>query len=134
MAFHDRNFSDAATVARGRCAYFAGQSAEAQVAAQYVARGYERIAERWRAGRGEIDLVLRSPDGVVVFVEVKKSRTFDQALSHLSAAQARRIFATAEQFLGTLPDGIFTPSRVDVALVDAVGKIKVCENFFAGGL
>lgn len=134
MAFHARDFGDAARVARGRCAYHSGLSAEAQVAAHYVAQGHVLLAERWRAGRGELDLVLRDPDGAIVFVEVKKSRTFDQALSHVSAAQARRLFATAEQFLATQPQGIFTPSRLDVALVDGTGDIQIHENFFAGGL
>ncbi|WP_299683977.1 YraN family protein [uncultured Tateyamaria sp.] len=134
MAFHARDFGDAARVARGQCAYHAGLSAEEQVAARYRAQGCVVLAERWRAGRGELDLVLRDAEGVIVFVEVKKSRTFDQALSHLSTAQARRLFATAEQYLCTLPDGVFTPSRLDVALVNAVGEICVHENFFAGGL
>ena len=134
MAFHSRDFGDATRVARGRCAYHAGLAAEDQVAARYEAQGCVLLAERWRAGGGELDLVLKDPDGVVVFVEVKKSRTFDQALLHLSAAQARRLFTAAEQFLGTLPQGVFTPSRFDVALVDATGAIQVHENFFAGGL
>ena len=134
MAFHTRDFGDATRVARGRCASHAGLSAEQQVAARYVQQGCTLLAERWRAGGGELDLILRDPDGVILFVEVKQSRTFDRALSHLSAAQARRHFATAEQYLYTLPDTVFTPSRLDVALVDAGGDIRIMENFFAGGL
>ena len=134
MTFQPRDFEETTRVARGRCAYHAGLSAEAQVAARYVAAGCEVLAQRWRAGRGELDLVLRDRDGVIVFVEVKKSKTFDQALSHLSPAQTRRMFATAEQFLSTLPLGVFTPSRVDVALLNIAGEIQIHEGFFAGGL
>ncbi|WP_415919183.1 YraN family protein [Tateyamaria sp. SN6-1] len=121
-------------MARGRCAYHAGLSAEQQVAQRYVAAGYVVLAERWRRAGGEIDIVLEDADGLVIFVEVKKSKSFDQALSHLTHAQARRLFATAELYLEMLPQGPFTPSRVDVALVDAVGQVQIMENFFAGGL
>ena len=65
-----------ASPATGALAYQAGLSAEAQVAADYAARGYRPLATRWRGRCGEIDLVLADGAGLV-FVEVKKSRSFD---------------------------------------------------------
>lgn len=40
----------------------------------------------------------------------------------------RRIVNTASEFLGTQPDGQLTNMRFEVALVDAVGVIKIVEN------
>lgn len=39
-----------------------------------TARGYRIAARRYRTRNGEIDLVAESPDGTVVFVEVKTRR------------------------------------------------------------
>ena len=64
----------------------------------------------------------------IIFIEVKKSRTFDQAALHLSPAQCRRIYATGSEYLANEPLGQDTPVRFDVALVDAMGQISVIEN------
>ena len=132
MSFQPRNFDGGTRVNRGRTAYHAGLSAEAQVAAHYVRQGYTLLAERWRAGRGELDLVFER-GGAVVFVEVKKSRSFERAVAQLGAAQVQRLLLTAEQFLGTRAEGALTPSRFDVALVDHVGRIETLENALAAG-
>ncbi len=79
---------------------------------------------------GEIDLILERGK-LVVFVEVKKSRDFSHAALRISAAQQQRIFGAAEEYLASCPNGTMTDCRVDVALVDAAGRIKVIENAFA---
>ncbi len=107
--------------------HLAGLAAEESVLRRYTAAGYALLARRFRGLRGEIDLVL-GRSGEVVFVEVKKSRSFDSALARLGAAQIGRIFDTAAEFLGTQPLGQLTDRRFDVALVDASGEIQVMEN------
>ena len=42
------------------------------------------------------------------------------------------LFATAEEYLGTLPSGNLTDVRFDVALVDGHGQVSVLENAFCG--
>ena len=84
-------------------------------------------ARRWRSEAGEIDLIARK-DGVVVFVEVKRAKDFATAARRLAPQQAARIMASAELFLGGEPEGTDTPARVDVALVDAQGAVKIIEN------
>lgn len=116
---------------RGRMSYLAGMAAEDCVAADYQARGYGLLQSRWRGKRGEIDLIFA--DGpALVMVEVKKSRSFDAAMAHITPAQVRRLFMTAEEFVATQPMGSLTDIRIDVALMDQHGQVSVLENAFGG--
>ena len=117
--------------ARGLTNYRAGHAAEASVARHYEDRGVTICARNWRGVTGEIDLIGRDGD-VVVFVEVKQSRSHDMAASHISQAQIGRIFATVDEFLAGEPKGLLTDVRIDLALVDGAGRIEVVENAFAG--
>ncbi len=117
--------------ARGLTNYLAGHAAEASVARLYEDRGVDICARNWRGMTGEIDLIGRDGD-VVVFVEVKQSRTHDLAATHISQAQIGRIFATVDEFLAGEPKGLLTDVRIDLALVDGQGRIEVLENAFAG--
>ncbi|MBN8630761.1 MAG: YraN family protein [Rhodobacterales bacterium] len=117
--------------ARGLTNYLAGHAAEASVARHYEDRGITICARNWRGITGEIDLIGRDGD-VVVFVEVKHSRTHDLAASHVSQAQIGRIFATVDEFVASEPQGLLTDVRIDLALVDGQGRVEVLENAFAG--
>lgn len=112
---------------RGSIGFHAGLAAEACIANDYERRGYLIAARRWRGQGGEIDLVARNSEGLV-FIEVKKSRTFDRALERLSQRQVARLYATAEEFLSSEPDGLATNVRFDVAVMNAQGDIRVIEN------
>ncbi|MFO1204012.1 MAG: YraN family protein [Tabrizicola sp.] len=116
---------------RGLTNYRAGHAAEDAVARLYEDRGIAICAQNWRGITGEIDLIGRDGD-VVVFVEVKQSRTHDLAASHISQAQIGRIFATVDEFVAGEPKGLLTDVRIDLALVDGQGQIEVIENAFAG--
>lgn len=116
--------------ARGLRNHLAGHAAEASVARYYEDRGISICARNWRGSGGEIDLVGRDRDQVIV-VEVKHSKTHDLAASHVSPAQISRIFQTVEEFLGGEPRGLLTDVRIDLALVDGLGRIEVIENAFA---
>ena len=115
----------------GRTSYHAGLAAEDQVVRHYAAAGIVVCARRWRGTRGEIDLIARRGDEVI-FIEVKSSATHAGAAAHLSAAQIARICDTATEFLAGEPKGQLTDIRIDVALVDAMGRIDIIENAFAG--
>jgi putative endonuclease len=116
--------------ARGLRNYLAGHAAETSVARHYEDRGIPITVRNWRGSGGEIDLVGRHGDQVIV-VEVKQSATHDLAASHVSSAQVARIFRTVEEFVGGEPLGLLTDVRIDLALVDALGRIEVIENAFA---
>jgi putative endonuclease len=117
--------------ARGLTNYLAGHAAEDSVARYYEGRGITICARNWRGITGEIDLIGRDGD-VVIFVEVKQSRSHDMAASHVSQAQISRIFATVDEYLAGEPKGLLTDVRIDLALVDGQGRIEVVENAFAG--
>lgn len=117
--------------ARGLKNYLAGHAAEDSVARLYEDRGISICTRNWRGSSGEIDLIGRDGD-VIVFVEVKQSSTHDLAASHISPAQIGRIFATVDEFVSAEPKGLLTDVRIDLALVDGMGRIEVVENAFAG--
>ena len=114
---------------RGAMAYQAGASAEMRISTDYERRGFPVVQHRWRGKGGEIDLIAQDGDGLV-FIEVKQSKTFDRAAAHLTAAQMRRIYASAEEYLGRMPRGSLTEVRFDVALVNGRGETRIIENAF----
>ena len=113
----------------GLRSYMAGLSAEENVARYYDLSGRAICARRWRGEAGEIDLIAREGDRVV-FVEVKQSRTHDDAAAHLTERQFRRIYSAASEFIAGEPRGQLTEVRFDLALVDAQGRVEVRENLF----
>lgn len=117
---------------RSAMSYRAGEAAEAAVRRDYERRGFHLAAQRWRGPGGEIDLIFRQA-GEVVFVEVKKSRSFEQAAARVNLTQMRRIHASAGSFLSGEPAGSLTQSRFDVALVDGAGAVQIIENAFGLG-
>ncbi|MEP5732110.1 MAG: YraN family protein [Sulfitobacter sp.] len=114
---------------RGKVAYHAGAAAENRIAEDYERRGFAVARRRWRGAGGEIDLIVRDGAGLI-FVEVKQSRCLARAAESLSQRQMTRIYASAEEFLGTEPAGSLTDVRFDVALVDGQGDMQIIENAF----
>ena len=111
----------------GSTSYHAGLAAEDSVARHYGRSGHRVVARRWRGKGGEIDVIAQLGDDTV-FIEVKKSDSHAAAAARLSDRQVRRLFDCAGEFMGTLPNGMLSSVRFDVALVDAVGRIEIIEN------
>ncbi|NVO56509.1 YraN family protein [Rhodobacteraceae bacterium B1Z28] len=114
---------------RGSVSFYAGQAAEFQVASDYERRGYSIAHRRWRGAGGEIDLIARNAEGLV-FIEVKKSTSFEVAAARINRRQTERICASAAQFLENEPGGQLTNVRFDAALVDGSGAVQIIENAF----
>ena len=114
---------------RGKRAYLSGLAAEQSVERHYVDRGCTVAARRWRTAGAEIDLVVRDGD-VVVFIEVKKSVSFENAAQSLGVRQIQRLQTAAAIFLAQEPLGELTDCRFDVALVNAAGEIQILDNAF----
>ncbi|MTH35573.1 hypothetical protein GL279_13275 [Paracoccus limosus] len=118
--------------AGGATAYAAGRMGEDSVLRDYLARGYSKVAARWRGAGGEIDLIMER-DREYVFVEVKSAARHADAVMRISAQQIERICNAALEFCGRLPQALLTPMRFDAALVDGQGRVEILENAFAMG-
>jgi putative endonuclease len=98
-----------------------GELAEAWARRHLEGQGLVWVAGNFRTpgrGGGEIDLIMREPDGTLVFVEVRqRSRAdFGGAGASVSAAKQRRIVFAARHYLMRLPTN--PPCRFDVLLID----------------
>ena len=82
-----------------------------------VERNYRVAAGPSRRG-GEVDLILRDPDGTLVFVEVRKRAGHNHggAADSIQSAKRRRIVYAAQRYLRTLPSP--PPCRFDVVAID----------------
>ncbi len=114
---------------RGSMSYHSGLAAEDAVARHYTRNGHDVTERRWRSKAGEIDLIAKK-DGNVIFIEVKKSRSFESAAQMLNERQMRRIAHSADVYLAGEPAGRDSPARFDVALVNNQGAISILENAF----
>lgn len=116
----------------GLTAYLAGQAAEDCVARSYEAAGMQIAHQRWRGKGGEVDLVVRN-GAEVIFVEVKKSGSFERASQRLGPRQMQRLLKAGEEFVGNEPAGALTEMRFDVALVNSAGEVRILENALQAG-
>ncbi len=67
----------------------------------------------------------------IVFCEVKKARSFDEAIARLRPEQMRRIHRSASEYLGRMPSGQLSEVRFDLAAVDETGKVQIMQNAFS---
>lgn len=111
----------------GLVSHLSGEAAESQVARHYATCGLKIMARRWRGKGGEIDLIAHDGESTV-FIEVKRGRNHALAVERLSQRQIRRLHDAAAEYLGTLPGGLNSAARFDVALVDGAGRIDIIEN------
>jgi len=114
-----------------------GDSGEDLALAHLQRAGLRLLERNYRTpgrGGGEIDLIMRAPDGTCVFVEVRQraSASHGGAAASISWTKQKRIVFAARHYLmrlGTLP-----PCRFDVVAVQA-GNIEWLPGAFdAGGM
>ncbi|MBK5205642.1 MAG: YraN family protein [Polaromonas sp.] len=107
-----------------------GDAAESVARAYLIRGGLKFIEANYRTpgrGGGEIDLVMRAPDGTLVFVEVRQrsGASHGGAAASIGAVKQRRIIFAARHYLmrfATQP-----PCRFDVVLVQgAQGADDAC--------
>jgi putative endonuclease len=101
-----------------------GDAAE-DAALHYLQQSGLRLLERnYRTpgrGGGEIDLIMRTPDGTTVFVEVRqrKSASHGGAGASVTPLKQRRIIFAARHYLLRLREP--PPCRFDVVLLEPAG-------------
>ncbi|MFP4251540.1 MAG: YraN family protein [Guyparkeria sp.] len=99
-----------------------GQRAEALALAHLERAGLTLLRRNARAGRGEIDLILRDGD-TLVFVEVRARNdgALVTAAESLSARKCAKVRETAERLVATEPAWQGFYCRFDVVAVTAQG-------------
>ncbi len=108
-----------------------GPWAEARVAWRYRLRGW-RIAERnWIGGGGELDIIA-SRWWTLVVVEVRYRPVHDAALVTIDAAKIGRTMTAAQAFIARHDLHAYR-LRIDLALVDAQGRIRIRRDCLAPG-
>ena len=113
----------------------AGDAAEDRALAHLVAQGLRLVSRNYRTpgrGGGEIDLVLRDPDGTLVFVEVRRraGSAYGGAAASVGGAKQRRIIFAARHYLMRLPAQ--PPCRFDVVSLEG-GRIEWIKAAFDAG-
>ena len=106
-----------------------GDQAEAQALAYLQAQGLRLECRNYRLAGGprqrgaEIDLVMRAPDGTLVFVEVRcrRSASHGGAAASVSLAKQQRIVRAAQHYLQRLATP--PPCRFDVVAIDG-GRLQ----------
>lgn len=122
------------SVPAGKTTRARGDEAEDWALAHLQAAGLRLLERNYRTpgrGGGEIDLILREPDGTVVFVEVRRRATadFGGAGASIQASKQRRIVFAARHYLMRLRTP--PPCRFDVVLVE--GSIEWLRAAFDAG-
>jgi len=90
-----------------------GRRGEAVAALLLAVKGYRILGRRVKTRAGEIDLIARSPRGVICFVEVKTRPQEALATEAIGARQRARIVRAAELYLAGRPSA----ARFDVVTV-----------------
>lgn len=102
---------------RRRAAERRGRRSES-VAALFLKLKFYRILDRRLKTRlGEIDLVARSPSGVICFVEVKARAARALAVEAVLPRQQARIARAAQSFLASRPWLAAAPIRFDILTI-----------------
>ena len=112
-------------------AYRKGFTSEWLAAAALLARGYRIVAWRYRTKLGEIDLIARRGD-LVLIVEVKARASLAAAMDAVAFQSAQRIEGAADMWLSRQPDYARLSVRFDlVAVLPWRWPVHV-ENVFHG--
>lgn len=120
--------SPAATPPRQITTKRLGDAAESLALAYLVRAGLKRVETNYRTpgrGGGEVDLIMQSPDGTLVFVEVRqrKSSLHGGAAGSIGAVKQKRLVLAARYYLMRFASP--PPCRFDVVLVQ--GRLEGAE-------
>lgn len=95
-----------------------GDAGEAHARRWLEARGYAFVAAKWRCRAGELDLVMRDGDElVIVEVKLRRGETSGRAEDAVGATKGRKLLAAAEQFVAAHPPWHDAVWRVDLVAI-----------------
>ncbi|MCK6578232.1 MAG: YraN family protein [Anaerolineae bacterium] len=77
-----------------------GERGETLASEHLAGQGYAVLVRNWRTRGGEIDIIARSLEGVIVFVEVKTRRAAEaDPLESITLRKRRRLIGAAQVYL-----------------------------------
>jgi putative endonuclease len=104
-----------------------GDAGEERAIDYLLEKNYELVCRKYRSKKGEIDCVMKAPDGTLVFVEVKStfSSAYGNPFAWITPAKQRTIVRVAQQYLAE-HHIVSIPCRFDCIAVfrDRVEHIK----------
>jgi len=111
-----------------------GDAAEDDALRHLQAQGLRLLESHYRTpgrGGGEIDHIMRAPDGTVVFVEVRwrRSERYGGALASVTATKQRRLIWAARHYLRRFSAP--PPCRFDVVGLGPQGVVWIQGAFDA---
>ena len=106
-----------------------GREAERAVGRYLKKRGYKILERNFKTPFGEADLVARSPDGFICFVEVKArlTDTYGEPAEAVTYAKQQRYRMIAKYWVSLEKQEV--PIRYDVASVEG-DRIEYFENAY----
>ena len=112
----------------------AGRAAEARARRHLEARGLRLRSANYRCRWGELDLVMETPEGTIVFVEVRyRARAdFGGAAASVDAGKQRRLVRAAAAWLAQHDQGR-SPSRFDVIAIEGEDRLDWIVGAFEAG-
>ncbi len=114
-------------------AYRRGHRGEFLASLALILEGNRIIARRYRTTLGEIDLIARRGD-LVLIVEVKARPSLTEAMEAVARSSERRIEGAADLWLARQPDHARLSLRFDlVAVLPWRWPVHVENIFFARG-
>lgn len=125
-------------VNRGSTTKALGDAGEDRALAHLLAHGLKLVRRNYRVARGpgarggEIDLILREPDGTLVFAEVRSraDSTHGGAAASIGPAKQRSLMLAAQHFLRT--QTTLPPCRFDVIALDGT-RLEWLRGAFDAG-
>ncbi|HEX3944810.1 MAG TPA: YraN family protein [Rhizomicrobium sp.] len=102
-----------------QAAEFRGRRSELLASLLLMFKGYRVLGRRVRSRFGEIDLIARSPSGVLCFIEVKARQSGETALASVRIHQQMRIGRAARLCVAQRPALAAKGIRFDVIAVAA---------------
>jgi putative endonuclease len=94
-----------------------GRSSETLAALLLALKGYRILGRRVRTHAGEIDLVARSPRGILCFIEVKARADARDAAESVGPRQRARIARAADLYVARRPALAERGVRFDIVTV-----------------
>ncbi len=115
-----------------RSAFFRGHNAERFAALALMLKGFRIVARRYRTRLGEIDLIARRGN-LVLIIEVKARATLEAAHLAVTPQAMRRIEAAADLWLQRQPDRGRLSLRFDLVAVTPRRWPRHVPAFFTAG-